>query len=273
MREGKMRILFDALWIVALAVPAAAQSTPDYIAKAVADATRPEDDRKLDANRKPAAVLAFAGVTPGERVGEYLPGGGYYTRLLSDIVGPSGKVYALETTTWGDENVAATKKVLSEPGRGNVVLDLAPLGTFHLSQKVDLFWTSLNYHDLHVPKYANVDMAAFNKLVFDSLKPGGIYFIEDHAAAKGTGATLSPTLHRIEEATVIKEVAAAGFTLEGKSDILRNPADDHTKKGLRSFHPHENGSVHPEVPQAVEPSGALSVPSAGLRRRHDLPAG
>jgi len=130
----------------------------------------------------------------------------------------------------GDDNVNATKKVLSEPGRGNVSLDLAPLGSFHLPEKVDLFWTSLNYHDLHVPKYAIVDMAAFNKLVFDSLKSGGIYFIEDHAAAKGTRATLSPTLHRIEEATVIQEVTAAGFTLAGESDILRNPADDRSKK-------------------------------------------
>ena len=98
-----------------------------------------------------------------------------------------------------------------------------------MPEKVDLFWTSLNYHDLHIPKYANVDMTAFNKLVFDSLKPGGIYFIVDHASAPGTGASLSPTLHRIDEATVIQEVTAAGFKLVDKSTILRNPADDHTK--------------------------------------------
>jgi predicted methyltransferase len=219
-----------ALLFAALLVPAAAQAAiPDYITKAVADTSRPDGERKLDADRKPAEVLAFSGVKPGETIAEYLPGGGYYTRLLSDIVGPNGKVYALETTTWGNPNIYATKKVLSEPGRGNVSLDLSPLGTFHLPEKVDLFWTSLNYHDLHIPKYANVDMAAFNKLVFDSLKPGGVYFIVDHAAAAGTGATLSPTLHRIEEAAVVKEVTAAGFQLASKSDVLRNPADDHSK--------------------------------------------
>lgn len=81
-----------------------------------------------------------------------------------------------------------------------------------------------------MPKYANVDIAAFNKLVFDSLKPGGTYLIVDHAAAPGTGVTDSPTLHRIEEATVIKEVTAAGFRLAAESRALRNPADDHTKK-------------------------------------------
>jgi predicted methyltransferase len=215
---------------VILASLGASAAPPDYITKAIADPSRPADDRDLDAKRKPAEVLAHAGVKPGQVIGEYLPGGGYYTRLLSDIVGPRGKVYALETTTWGDKNVDSTKAVLAEPGRGNVVLDLAPLGTFHLPEKVDLFWTTLNYHDLHVPKYANVDMAAFNKLVFESLKPGGIYFIVDHAAAAGTGDTASPTLHRIDEATVVQEVSAAGFELVSKSNLLRNPADDHTKK-------------------------------------------
>jgi predicted methyltransferase len=83
--------------------------------------------------------------------------------------------------------------------------------------------------DLHIPKYAHVDMAAFNKLVFNSLKPGGVFFIVDHAAGSGTGATLSPQLHRIDRATVISEVTAAGFQLVGESDILHNPADDHSR--------------------------------------------
>ena len=101
---------------------------------------------------------------------------------------------------------------------------------FDLPAKVDVFWITDNYHDLHVPKYANVDMAAFNKHVFDSLKPGGLYFIIDHAAAPGTGATASPTLHRIDKQTVIAEVTAAGFVPAGESTVLSDPSDDHTKK-------------------------------------------
>jgi predicted methyltransferase len=218
-----------AVVVLGLATAAIAADVPAYISVAVADTTRPKDDAKLDAARKPALVLAYAGIKPGMTVAEYLPGGGYYTRLLSDIVGPKGKVYALETTTWGQDNIDNTKKVLSEANRQNVSLDLAPLGTFHQTEKVDLFWTSINYHDLHIPKYANVDMAAFNKLVFNALRPGGIYFIIDHQAPAGSGATLSPKLHRIEKSTVISEVTAAGFKLVGESDILKNPADDHTK--------------------------------------------
>jgi predicted methyltransferase len=224
-----IRAIVVSFVIAAMAGLGAAASVPAAIAKAVADPTRPADDRALDAVRKPGEVLAFAGVKPGQSIGEYLPGGGYYTRLLSDVVGPTGKVHALETTTWGKDNIEATKKAVDEPGRGNVYLSLAPLGTFYLAQKVDLFWTSDNYHDLHIPKYANVDMAAFNHLVFEALRPGGVYLIIDHAAAPGAGASLAPKIHRIEKATVIAEVTAAGFKLAGASDILRNPADDHTR--------------------------------------------
>lgn len=222
-------LAFAGLVLIISTAQAVAADMPDYIAKAVADPARPADDRSLDAARKPAEVLAFAEVKPGETIGEFLPGGGYYTRMLSDIVGPDGKIYALETTRWGADNINAAEAILNEPGRGNVTLDLSPFGQFRLDDKVDLFWTTLNYHDLHIAKYGAVDMMTFNKHVFDSLKPGGIYFIEDHAAADGTGDTISPKLHRIEKALVIKEVTAAGFKLVGESDILRNPADNHTK--------------------------------------------
>jgi predicted methyltransferase len=226
----KLYILATVLSIVGtLAISAQASPVPDYISKAVADPSRPADDRAHDTARKPADVLAYADIKPGETIAEYLPGGGYYTRMLSDVAGPGGKVYALETTGWGAGNITAAEAIPTEPGHANVSVALAPLGEFHLSDKVDLFWITLNYHDLHIRKYANIDMAGFNKHVFDSLKPGGVYFIMDHAAADGTGATLSPKLHRIEKATVIAEVTAAGFKLAGESDILRNPADDHTK--------------------------------------------
>lgn len=219
------RTALCALMLSPIAASAAESGSAAY---AVADPARPVSDRNLDAVRKPAAVLAFAGIEAGDTVAEYLPGGGYYTRMLSDIAGPKGKVYALETTTWGQQNVDATKDAIKN--LHNVTLTTAPLGQFQLPEKVDMFWTTDNYHDLHVPKYANVDMAAFNKHVFDSLKPGGIYIVVDHAAAAGTGAKDSATLHRIEKKTAIDEVTAAGFRLEGESNALHNAGDDRTKK-------------------------------------------
>jgi predicted methyltransferase len=223
-------VKFAALAAAALALPlaaAAALSVPAYDAKAVADGGRPADDKAQDEVRKPGEVLAFSGVKPGQHVAEFLPGGGYYTRMLSDVVGPNGKVYALETSRWGQQNIDATKKAID--GHANVSLDVSPFGAFNLPEKVDVFWTTLNYHDLHVAKYGVVDMAAFNKHVYDSLKPGGVYFITDHDSAAGAGDTKVADLHRIEKATVVKEVTAAGFRLEGESDVLRRATDDHSK--------------------------------------------
>lgn len=213
---------------LAFATVAGAAPGPD-IDKAVADATRPQADRDRDAARNPAATLAFSGVKRGDVVAEFLPGGGYYTRMLSDVVGPKGKVYALETTRWGDDNINATKAVLAEKGRENVRFDASPFGDFKLAEKADLFWTTLNYHDLHIAKYGTVDMAAFNRHVHDSLKPGGIYVIVDHQANAATSDEDIAKLHRIEKATVIREVEAAGFKLVEQSDALAKPADDHTK--------------------------------------------
>ncbi len=205
-----------------------ASASPSAIAVAVADPSRPKEDRDTDAHRKPVETLVFSGVKRGDKVGELFPGGGYYTRMLSGVVGPEGKVYALETTRWAG-SVTATKKVLSEPGRQNVVLTATPFGAFDIPEKIDLFWITQNYHDLHIAEYGTVDMARFNKHVYDALKPGGTYFILDHAANAGTTEAEIAKLHRIEKAQVIREVEAAGFKLVGENDALANPADDHTK--------------------------------------------
>jgi len=74
------------------------------------------------------------------------------------------------------------------------------------------------------------DMAKFDAAVFKALKPGGLFVILDHAAAAGSGVSATNTLHRIDPEVVKQEVTAAGFVYEGETEVLRNPADDHTKK-------------------------------------------
>lgn len=218
------RFLCGAALAAMLVTGAAASPVSD----AVADTTRPAADRDQDGLRKPAAMLDFAGIRPGQQVADFLPGGGYFTRLFSDVVGPKGHVYMLETTRWGAENVASDQKVIDE-GHKNVSLDASAFGEFKLAQPVDVFWTSRNYHDLLVEKYGKVDMEAFNRHVFDSLKPGGLYVVLDHSAKAGSGAADVGTLHRIDEAFVKAQVEKAGFRYEGASQVLRNPADDRTK--------------------------------------------
>jgi predicted methyltransferase len=211
---------------LAFAGTALAAAVPDTVAKAVADTTRPGEDRKADAIRDPGDTIAFAGVKSGMIVGELYPCGGYFSRLLSDMVGPAGKVYGLETDRWkdcapADAKVAAVDK--------NFTVDVEPFGVFKAPQKFDLFWITQNYHDLHIKKYGDVDLIAFNKEVFAALKPGGTYFILDHQANPGTTEDQIAVLHRIEKAQLIREVEAAGFTLAGEGTFLHRAGDDHTK--------------------------------------------
>ena len=209
---------------------AAGPAVPKTIADAVANPSRPAADTARDADRKPAEVMAFAGVKPGQSIGELIPGGGYYTRLLAGAVGPSGHVYAL----WPE----ALLKARPEFAQGGAAIgsNVAVVGysatSLNAPGKLDMVWTSENYHDMHnafPPGSPPADIGAFNKAVFEALKPGGIYLIEDHAAAAGaTGVT--NTLHRIDPAQVKSEVEAAGFKLVDSSDVLRNPADTHELK-------------------------------------------
>src|SRR3569832_565942 len=94
----------------------------------------------------------------------------------------------------------------------------------------DVVWTSMYFHDLSLMFFGSADVAAVNKGIFDALKPCGVYFVLDHAAKKGSGLRDADTLHRIDPEAVKKEVTAAGFVLEGESDVLRNPDDPHTAK-------------------------------------------
>jgi predicted methyltransferase len=208
--------------------PVYAAEMPEYVTKAVSDASRPKADRDADTIRMPAETLVFSGLKPGMTVGELYPCGGYFSRMISDIVGDKGKIYGLETTRWKDCFPADQKMIASLPVQ-NYQVTAEGFGAFTLPEQVDLFWITQNYHDLHIKEYGDVDMAAFNSHVFASLKKGGTYFILDHQAnADETEADIAK-LHRIQKAQLIREVEAAGFKLEGEGDFLHRTGDDHTK--------------------------------------------
>jgi predicted methyltransferase len=210
----------------------AAEKVPAYISAAVADPGRPAEDKQDDLNRKPAETVQFAGIKPGEKVVELVPSRGYFTRIFSKVVGPTGHVYALSpprrpnAAPDSPDPVAATTAIAADPAYSNVSVQVGPLATIVVAEPVDVVFTSRNYHDVHnVP---NIDMAAFNKSIFNALKPGGIYIVLDHAAAPGSGGRDTSTLHRIDPETVKAEVLAAGFVLAGRSKVLENPQDAHT---------------------------------------------
>ena len=227
-----LRALLPAL--TAFASLAAAAATANFHTVAIAHPNRPAADVARDANRKPAETLEFAGLKPGDQVAELLPGGGYFTRIMSKAVGSGGHIYALVPGPSPDDPpgtpdfAARVKAIAADPSYANVSVVAEPFGQLKTPVPVDLVWTSQNYHDLH--NFPGLDLGVFNQMVFESLKPGGIYLILDHATAPGEGASQTSTLHRIDPETVKREVLAAGFVFVGESNLLRQPGDPHTAK-------------------------------------------
>ena len=210
----------------------AADTAGEAIAAAVADPSRPATDTARDVDRKPVETLAFAGVRHGDKIADYAAGSGYFTRLFSAVAGPQGHVYAsVPSPLFKYPNIVKGIADIQGfvVGHPNVTVTFASaLDAARYPERLDVFWISQNYHDLHDSFMGPVDMAAFNRRVFEVLKPGGLYVVLDHVAAKGSPADVTDTLHRIEPSTVRREVEAAGFKFEGQSALLANPADPHT---------------------------------------------
>lgn len=230
----RFRLIAVAALLTATAAAAAPPThpLPSFVALAVADKHRPDEDRALDAQRKPMEVLRFSGIKPGDIVVDLMPGKGYYTRLFSRMVGSKGKVYALQPAEMdkvAPKGLESVRGFAGKDGYANVSVLVEPVNELTLPEPVDVIWTSQNYHDLHDPFMGSPDMAQLDKRLFDALKPGGTLIVLDHAAADGTGTSKTNDLHRIDPAAVKAELIAAGFQFDGESDALRNPADDHSK--------------------------------------------
>jgi predicted methyltransferase len=220
----KALVCFGSLAFAVGAYAMAAPRGTGPFQSVLADPIRPPEDIARDADRKPGELLSFAGVRRGMKIVELAPGGGYFTRILTGAVGNSGHVYAITRQPSPAVQALAQK-------RTNLTLVGGAPGTIPVPGKVDLVWTTQNYHDFKNSKLPAGDAAqAYDAEAFRVLKPGGTYLVADHEAAPGAGASQTSTLHRIEDTVVRREVEAAGFKLEGESNLLRNPADNHSAK-------------------------------------------
>jgi predicted methyltransferase len=231
---GKLAVIC----VIGTAIGASILSGPAWsgvskeISAAVSDSSRPATDTERDTNRKPLETLAFIGVKPGDKVADYAAGSGYFTRLFCDVVQSTGHVYSdVPSPLFQYPNIVkGTSDILVyATTHPNVTVSFgAVMDTVRYPEKLDVFWISQNYHDLHDSFMGPVDMAAFNKAVYDALAPGGVYVVLDHSAAPGSPADVTDTLHRIDPATVRREVEAVGFVFDSESRILANPADPRT---------------------------------------------
>jgi predicted methyltransferase len=209
---------------------AAGAPLPSNITASAADPARAADAAK-DATRHGPEILAFAGVKPGAKVIDLIPGGGYWTRLFAKAVGAAGHVYGVWPTEYlkVDDDEPAPYKALIQ-AYPNVSEAEQPAAMLSAPETVDLVFTAQNYHDYPDKFMGPTDPATLNKAVFAALKPGGVFLIVDHVAQAGSGMRDTDTLHRIDPAIVKTQVEAVGFRFVGKSKLLANPADDHSKK-------------------------------------------
>lgn len=220
-------LLLAAALLLLSTSPKAPMRIDDPVADSVAHPERWEADLARDADRKPRRVLDFLDVKRGMRVADLMAGDGYYTELLSRAVGPAGGVYCQNTAiplrVFADEPLTARLAGGRLPNVTRLDLEFEECaGPKGLPADLDAALLVRFYHDF---EWQEVDRAAFNRLVFDRLRPGGAFVVVDHHAKPGAGISEGKRLHRVEASWLAAEVSAAGFVLEAESYALRDPAD------------------------------------------------
>jgi predicted methyltransferase len=221
--------LLFAVFLIPLSAHAdsATATATATVARALVDPRRPAEQLRLDPARKPAQLIVFAQLKRGDKVADFMPGNAYFTRIMSDVVGNTGHVYAFLPTeqlaNCSPQEVAGTRLLEHDPGYANVSILSDSAASFRVPQKLDLIWTAQNYHDLHDNFMGPADVAAINKKFFAALKPGGIYLVIDHVADSTQRATRCAILRMITKRRCSTPACAAEPT---RSSIGSASPDD-----------------------------------------------
>jgi len=181
-----------------------------------------------DRNRRPIETLEFLGLEDDMTVVELMPGGGWYTKILGQVLRDDGKLYlavgAGRAGTLGEQYPVLDKVELLGvetpfiPTDSRAVFGLAP---FSLGvKKVDMVLTFRNLHNFN-----EAGRNAMNKAAFDALKPGGIYGVVDHTR-RHMEPLNTENFRRIDPVLVVKEMLDLGFEFEGYSPLHLKPDDE-----------------------------------------------
>lgn len=193
-----------------------------------------------DASRKPIEILKFAQIKNGQKIVDYVPGTGYFTRIFSNAIGEKGSVTALTPQIFIDTFAKGIiPQYANEGGFKNINSIASNDDNLNIPKDIDVFFTAQNYHDIRIYLKEGTTNK-LNKAVYDALKTGGYYIIIDHSGKANLDEEGIKKLHRIDMNTIIKEVEAVGFKLDSKSEILRNPNDD---LSLNVFDPNIRGKT------------------------------
>ena len=226
LRLPRVLVAVAALMVAALG-PSGARA--DRYSDAVAHQGRPAADLQRDRIDHPAEVLRLSGIGPPMVVADFLAADGYYSELLSYLVGPKGHVYLLNNEAydkWSENQWQGRIKRLP-----NVVHETVPVEHLGLpTGSLDAILLIKVYHDLYWhpdegPWPKNIDPDAVLTEIARVVKPGGILLLVDHSAKPGTGSADAGTLHRIDEQYARRDFEKHGFKLVSTSDVLRRPDD------------------------------------------------
>ena len=226
MHRSFLKSLFVSAAIASLgACSTVANLAGSSVQSAIDAPERSAEHKARDASRLPADMIAFSGINSGDRIVEIAPASGYYTALLSRVVGPNGHVYGIGPERIFDvfKNARNTfPEYLASDPRANVSYSTANLDEVVLPNGIDQVWMVLYYHDTY---WTGENRTEMNKRFYDALRPGGVYFVVDHVGPTDPEGDITKSLHRLESRAALAEIQAAGFRLDAESVLLRN-ADD-----------------------------------------------
>ena len=240
-----MRAYCLALIIAATTLPMTAHAAPASIkASVAATAVRNEANVKLDAGRKPAEVLAFLGLKKGMRVADMFGGNLYWAEIIAPVVGPQGRVSIWVPRQFYNQK-SYDRFTPFKAAHPNAWMRVSPFEAPDLpAATYDFMLINLDYHDVYWQsderKIPRMDPDAWLKSVYASMKPGAVVGVIDHVAGPGDTRATVEKLHRIDPAVVRADFKRAGFVLAAESNLLRNPADDHS---LSVFDPKIRGQT------------------------------
>ncbi len=189
---------------------------------------RSESDLARDKSSKPNEIMAFMGLREGDHVLDFLGGGGYYSQLMANKVGTSGKVVLHTNQAYMRFVGKQLEQRVASGGLEGVTRLLSEADDLQFgSDKFDFAILVLGYHDFFF-KDEGWDFPSDTVIpqLRNSLKKGGKLLIIDHSAVDGSGISVAKSLHRIEDSYVKRDISARGFKFIKESKILRNEADN-----------------------------------------------
>jgi predicted methyltransferase len=215
-----------------MAAPTGVAAAMGNVAAALAAPGRTDADRERDGRDHPAEVLALAGFGEGMTIADVFGGGGYYSEILSHVVGPQGHVRLVNNVQYDNYAKKTLEPRLAGGRLANVEYTVVPPDAMNLGiNTLDGALIVMSYHDLYVADadWPAIDAHGFIQQLVAALKPGATLLIVDHQARPGSGRQDTQGLHRIEDTFAIADFRANGLELVRTTELLRNPADDHTR--------------------------------------------